>query len=187
MFTELPEGQTHAYELQLCTNCMQMTNHLDGVCQKCLEKPNCIHTNEGVCDTCKSDKPSASGWDFEECDYCHGKSGSPRLCNSCINNRDLISHLRTQIAEAEKRGWLKGREEGFLNGEGYGERRERVRILDEVENKIKETSIPAPQSLHPYLEIVESGNFDKMFDRGYKIGLKQALVYITEMRNKLKK
>jgi hypothetical protein len=30
---EVSEGVV--YDLEYCDNCMQMTNHLDGVCQKC--------------------------------------------------------------------------------------------------------------------------------------------------------
>ena len=38
-----PEQENEAYELKFCPTCIQMKNHLDGVCQKCKTKnPECV-------------------------------------------------------------------------------------------------------------------------------------------------
>jgi hypothetical protein len=35
--------------------------------------------------------------EFIECDSCRVKPGSPLLCESCLNNRNVISELKDQI------------------------------------------------------------------------------------------
>lgn len=39
---------------------------------------------------------------FMECESCSAKSGSPELCNSCYNNRLLISHLENEVPKKRK-------------------------------------------------------------------------------------
>lgn len=34
MTTHTPEGETHSFDLEYCKICAQMTNHIEGVCQK---------------------------------------------------------------------------------------------------------------------------------------------------------
>lgn len=35
--------------------------------------------------------------DFEACDSCKAKPGSPPLCNGCLHNRELIGNLKKLI------------------------------------------------------------------------------------------
>jgi len=42
----VPCSVADLYELQPCEKCLQMTNHLDGVCQKC-KQPNATHHPSG--------------------------------------------------------------------------------------------------------------------------------------------
>ncbi len=35
--------------------------------------------------------------EFVECVVCKAKPGSPPLCESCLNNRAVISHLRARV------------------------------------------------------------------------------------------
>jgi hypothetical protein len=61
MSKELPEGQTHSYDLQHCKVCNQMTNHLNGVCQKHLPQPACLcaglrRRNAGLCLKCEIER-----------------------------------------------------------------------------------------------------------------------------------
>jgi len=37
-------------------------------------------------------------WNFEECETCAAKSGTPPLCSGCLNNRTLIESLNREIA-----------------------------------------------------------------------------------------
>ena len=59
MFKDLPEGQTHSYDLKHCKICNQMTNHLNGVCQKCSSSlklcQRCNGWHEGI-HVCISDE-----------------------------------------------------------------------------------------------------------------------------------
>ena len=37
--------------------------------------------------------------DFKECDICNAKPGTPELCESCLQNRKVISELSQTISE----------------------------------------------------------------------------------------
>lgn len=46
MFKDLPEGETHAFHIDNCPSCVQVTNHYeDGTCAKCNTKHENPSTN----------------------------------------------------------------------------------------------------------------------------------------------
>lgn len=40
--------------------------------------------------------------DFEECDSCRAKPGSPVLCAGCLHNRTLIGRMQAEIDRLRK-------------------------------------------------------------------------------------
>lgn len=82
------------YELKLCNNCNQMTNHLVSICQKC--KNHIPDVGEKV------------GW-REECIKEFGDIENPDLLHSYLEMRDLLNFISTIITQT-----VKEREEDIL-------------------------------------------------------------------------
>ena len=44
MFKDTKNGETHSFDLQFCSRCLTMTNHLEGLCQQCSYKMDTTET-----------------------------------------------------------------------------------------------------------------------------------------------
>ena len=53
--------------------------------------------------------------EFKECASCAAKPGSPRLCDSCLNNRKVIEEFKFHIREEESKQKRKGTKQFRIN------------------------------------------------------------------------
>lgn len=56
---------------------------------------------------------------FRECAACADKTGSPRLCGSCLHNRELVSHLN-EVISTQAMLLTHARNAGDADSEGGG-------------------------------------------------------------------
>lgn len=89
--------------------------------------------------------------EFMECDICRKKPGSPKLCDACVHNRDLIQGLKEEL-RARKLDMTKGGEIKDDTESGYvqegGENKTKHKVDDKGLPPVN-SGTPMPQTNPP--------------------------------------
>ena len=71
--------------------------------------------------------------EFQECEICAKKPGSPPLCPSCLNNRSLIDKCHTRLQDlALKREQMKPKLAKLITLKGKKQGKYLIKLLEEL-------------------------------------------------------